>query len=75
MAKQAPVLTSDISDSFCGKPLQKLICFEPVSENEVEGIISMFNPNIAQGIDNILIRLIKLAKAILSPCLTRMITS
>ena len=75
MAKKAPALTSDISNSFCGKPIQKSIYFEPVSENEVEGIISMFNPNKAQGIDNISIRLIKLAKAILSPYLTRMMNN
>ena len=61
MAKKAPALTSDISDSFCGKPIQKSIYFEPVSENEVEGTISMFNPNKAQGIDDGSIRLIKLA--------------
>ena len=35
----------------------------------------MFNPNKAQGIDNIPIRLIKLAKAILSPYLTRMMNN
>ena len=50
MAMQAPALTTDISDSFCGKPIQKPIYFEPVSENEVEGIISMFNPNKAEGV-------------------------
>ena len=49
MAKQAPTLISDISDSFCGNPVQKSIYFEPAYENEVEGIISMFNPNKAQG--------------------------
>ena len=75
MAKKAPSLTSDISNSFCGKPIQKSIYFEPVSENEVEGIISMFNPNKAQGIDSISIRLIKLAKVILSPYLTRMMNN
>ena len=75
MAKQAPALTSDISDSFCGKPIQKSIYFEPASENEVEGIISMFNPNKAQGIDTIPIRLIMLAKVILSPYLTRMMNN
>ena len=71
MAKKAPALISDISGSFCGKPIQKWIYFEPVSENEVEGTISMFNPNKAQGIDDAPIRLIKLAKAILSTYVTR----
>ena len=53
MAMKAPALTPNISESFCGKQIQKSIYFEPVSENEVEGIISMFNPNQAQVIDNI----------------------
>ena len=75
MAKKALTLTSDISDSFCGKPIQKSIYFEPVSGNEVEEKISMFNPNKAQDIDNIPITLIKLAKAILSPYLTRMMNN
>ena len=75
MLKKAPTLTSDISDSFCGKPIQKLIYFESVSGNEVEEIISMFNPNKAQDIYNISITLIKLAKAILSPYLTRMMNN
>ena len=75
MAKKAPAMTSDISESFCGKPIQKSIYFEPVSENEVEGVISMFNPNKAQGIDNIPIRLIKLAEAVLSRWLTRMMNN
>ena len=35
----------------------------------------MFNPNKAQGIDNIPIRLIKLAEAILSPYLTIMMNN
>ena len=45
MAKKASALTSDISDSFCGKPIQKSIYFEHVSKNEIEEIILMFNPN------------------------------
>ena len=75
MANKAFALTSDISNSFCRKPIQKLIYFEPVSENEVEGIISMFNLNKAEGLDNISTRLIKLAKAILSSYLTRMMNN
>ena len=75
MAKKALTLTSYISDSFCGKPIQKSIYFEPVSGNEVEEKISMFNPNKAQDIDNIPITLIKLAKAILSPYLTRIMNN
>ena len=75
MADKALALTSDISDSFCRKPIQKLIYFEPVSENEVEGIISMYNPNKAEGLDNISTRLIRLAKAILSSYLRRMMNN
>ena len=41
MAKIAPALTSNILDSFWGEPIQKSIYFKPVSENEVEGVISM----------------------------------
>ena len=41
----------------------------------MEGLILMFNPNQAQGMDNIPIRLFKIAKAILSPYLTRMMNN
>ena len=75
MAKKAPALTSDILDSFCDKSFQKSIYFEPVGENEAEGMTSIFNQNKEQDIDNIPIRLIKLAKAILSPYLTSMMNN
>ena len=75
MAQKALALTSDISDSFCAKRIQISIYFETVSENEVEGIISTFNPNKEQGIDNIPIRSIKLAQGILCPYLTRMMNN
>ena len=67
MAKNASTLSSDHSDSVCDKRIQNSVYFDHVSKKEVEGIISTFNSNKAQSIDNIPDKLIYLAKASLTP--------
>ena len=63
------------ADSFCGKRIYNSIYFKPVRQNKVEGIISMCNRNRPQGIDNIPVRLIRLANAISTSYSTRMVNN
>ena len=64
-----------LSKTFCGTRIQNSIFFETADEYEIIGIINNLNEHKALGVDGIPTKLIKAAKYVLAPYLSKIFNS